>query len=225
MRLLDKEFAGALRAVRDRGRGRADLRAAARGARRRPGAGLAQARVHPARAPPRHRRPLPAARALPRHPLRLQAGDGAPARAQLQDADEALRVRGTAAADPARARPCSTGRRRRSSSTSSRRRGTSTSRSTASPCARRPRSSWARATAAPAAAGSSTARSSPAWSEGPQRSNYRAVIDPEACIACGVCIERCPVDAIAERLHGAVGRSSGRKSWWTGTSASAAASA
>jgi Pyruvate/2-oxoacid:ferredoxin oxidoreductase delta subunit len=34
-------------------------------------------------------------------------------------------------------------------------------------------------------------------SEGPQRSNYRAVIDPEACIACGVCIDRCPVDAIA----------------------------
>lgn len=33
--------------------------------------------------------------------------------------------------------------------------------------------------------------------EGPQRSNYRAVIDPEACIACGVCQERCPVDAIA----------------------------
>jgi len=35
-------------------------------------------------------------------------------------------------------------------------------------------------------------------SEGAQRSNYRAVIDPEACVACGVCIERCPVDAIAE---------------------------
>ena len=33
--------------------------------------------------------------------------------------------------------------------------------------------------------------------EGPQRSNYRAVIDPEKCVACGVCIERCPVDAIA----------------------------
>ena len=33
-------------------------------------------------------------------------------------------------------------------------------------------------------------------SEGPQRSNYRAVIDPEKCIACGVCQERCPVDAI-----------------------------
>ncbi len=34
--------------------------------------------------------------------------------------------------------------------------------------------------------------------EGPQRSNYRAVIDPEACVACGVCQERCPVDAIAD---------------------------
>jgi Pyruvate/2-oxoacid:ferredoxin oxidoreductase delta subunit len=34
--------------------------------------------------------------------------------------------------------------------------------------------------------------------EGPQKSNYRAVIDPEECIACGACIERCPVDAIAE---------------------------
>jgi Pyruvate/2-oxoacid:ferredoxin oxidoreductase delta subunit len=32
--------------------------------------------------------------------------------------------------------------------------------------------------------------------EGPQRSNYRAVVDPEECISCGVCIERCPVDAI-----------------------------
>jgi electron transport complex protein RnfB len=34
-------------------------------------------------------------------------------------------------------------------------------------------------------------------SEAPQRSNYRAVIDSEACIACGVCQGRCPVDAIA----------------------------
>jgi Pyruvate/2-oxoacid:ferredoxin oxidoreductase delta subunit len=34
--------------------------------------------------------------------------------------------------------------------------------------------------------------------EGPQRSNFRAVIDPEACIACGVCQQRCPVDAIAD---------------------------
>ncbi|MFC2029986.1 ATP-binding protein [Chloroflexota bacterium] len=33
--------------------------------------------------------------------------------------------------------------------------------------------------------------------ESPQRSNYRAVVDPDECIACGVCIERCPVDAIA----------------------------
>ena len=35
-------------------------------------------------------------------------------------------------------------------------------------------------------------------SEAAQRSNYRAVIDPEACVVCGACIERCPVDAIAE---------------------------
>jgi ferredoxin len=35
-------------------------------------------------------------------------------------------------------------------------------------------------------------------SEGPQRSNYRAVIDPEPCTACGACIRRCPVDAISE---------------------------
>ena len=41
----------ALRAVRDRGRGRADLRAAPRRARRRPGAGLPEARAHRARAP------------------------------------------------------------------------------------------------------------------------------------------------------------------------------
>ena len=34
--------------------------------------------------------------------------------------------------------------------------------------------------------------------EGPQKSNYRAVIDPDPCTACGACILRCPVDAIAE---------------------------
>jgi Pyruvate/2-oxoacid:ferredoxin oxidoreductase delta subunit len=39
-------------------------------------------------------------------------------------------------------------------------------------------------------------------SEGAQRSNYRAVIDPEKCIACGVCQGRCPVDAIADDEDG-----------------------
>ena len=34
--------------------------------------------------------------------------------------------------------------------------------------------------------------------QGPQRSNYRAVIDADACTACGACIKRCPVDAISE---------------------------
>jgi electron transport complex protein RnfB len=34
--------------------------------------------------------------------------------------------------------------------------------------------------------------------QGPQKSNYRAVVDAETCTACGACIERCPVDAIAE---------------------------
>ena len=34
--------------------------------------------------------------------------------------------------------------------------------------------------------------------EGAQKSNYRAVIDPDPCTACGACILRCPVDAIAE---------------------------
>ena len=38
--------------------------------------------------------------------------------------------------------------------------------------------------------------------EGAQRSNYRAVIDPEECISCGVCQERCPVDAIADDENG-----------------------
>jgi len=34
--------------------------------------------------------------------------------------------------------------------------------------------------------------------EGAQKSNYRAVIDPDPCTACGACILRCPVDAISE---------------------------
>jgi electron transport complex protein RnfB len=36
------------------------------------------------------------------------------------------------------------------------------------------------------------------FQQGPQSSNYRAVVDPEACTACGTCILRCPVDAISE---------------------------
>lgn len=38
------------------------------------------------------------------------------------------------------------------------------------------------------------------WSTegGLQRSNYRAVIDPEKCTACGACIDLCPVEAISE---------------------------
>ena len=39
-------------------------------------------------------------------------------------------------------------------------------------------------------------------SEGPQRSNYRAVVAREECISCGACIERCPVDAITEAEDG-----------------------
>jgi Na+-translocating ferredoxin:NAD+ oxidoreductase RNF subunit RnfB len=32
--------------------------------------------------------------------------------------------------------------------------------------------------------------------EGPQKSNYRAVLNQETCTECGVCIERCQVNAI-----------------------------
>lgn len=34
--------------------------------------------------------------------------------------------------------------------------------------------------------------------EGPQRSNYRAVLNADNCIACGICIEQCQVNAITE---------------------------
>ena len=63
---------------------------------------------------------------------------------------------------------------------------------------RRPLSSSARATAAVVAAVFSAGPTHLGLQETAQRSNYRAVIDPETCAACGVCIERCPVDAIAE---------------------------
>jgi electron transport complex protein RnfB len=38
--------------------------------------------------------------------------------------------------------------------------------------------------------------------KGPQKSNYRAVIAPDKCVSCGVCQERCPVDAIADGENG-----------------------
>ena len=38
--------------------------------------------------------------------------------------------------------------------------------------------------------------------QGPQKSNYRAVVDAETCIACGACIELCPMEAIAEDENG-----------------------
>jgi MinD superfamily P-loop ATPase len=40
-------------------------------------------------------------------------------------------------------------------------------------------------------------------SEGPQRSNYRAVRSPENCIACGTCLTRCQAKAIVERSNDA----------------------
>ena len=62
------------------------------------------------------------------------------------------------------------------------------------------RSSSARATAAPAAAGSSTARSWPAWTR--RRAPASRTTAPSStrrpCTACGACILRCPVDAISE---------------------------
>ena len=39
-------------------------------------------------------------------------------------------------------------------------------------------------------------------SEAPQKSNYRAVKDPEKCISCGVCVKRCQVHAIREDASG-----------------------
>ncbi len=38
--------------------------------------------------------------------------------------------------------------------------------------------------------------------EGPQRSNYRAVLKEEDCIACGDCVERCQVHAITQDANG-----------------------
>ena len=38
--------------------------------------------------------------------------------------------------------------------------------------------------------------------EGPQRSNYRAVLTTERCLACGDCVERCQVHAIGQNEEG-----------------------
>ena len=38
--------------------------------------------------------------------------------------------------------------------------------------------------------------------EGPQKSNYRAIIATEKCLSCGVCIEYCPIHAIDEGENG-----------------------
>lgn len=38
--------------------------------------------------------------------------------------------------------------------------------------------------------------------EGPQKSNFRAAIDLEECVACGKCIDRCQVNAINENEEG-----------------------
>jgi electron transport complex protein RnfB len=38
--------------------------------------------------------------------------------------------------------------------------------------------------------------------EGPQRSNYRAVLKEENCLACGDCVERCQVHAITQDANG-----------------------
>ncbi len=38
--------------------------------------------------------------------------------------------------------------------------------------------------------------------EGPQRSNYRAVLKEEECVACGDCVERCQVHAITQDANG-----------------------
>jgi ferredoxin len=39
-------------------------------------------------------------------------------------------------------------------------------------------------------------------SESAQRSNYRAIKDPEKCISCGACVKRCQVHAINEDTNG-----------------------
>jgi Na+-translocating ferredoxin:NAD+ oxidoreductase subunit B len=38
--------------------------------------------------------------------------------------------------------------------------------------------------------------------DSPQRSNFRAVFDSDLCITCGVCIERCQLDAVTEGADG-----------------------
>ena len=105
-----------LRAIRDRGRGRAHPVAPARRPRRRSGAGLAQARADGGDgAPPRHRRSFQAARALSRDPVRVQEGEGAPGRPQLREAHRSAAGSSDCRRRPRSARTCWTGRRRPSS--------------------------------------------------------------------------------------------------------------
>ncbi len=40
------------------------------------------------------------------------------------------------------------------------------------------------------------------YAEGPQRSNYRAVLKRDDCNACGICVDRCQVHAITQDTGG-----------------------
>ena len=62
----------------------------------------------------------------------------------------------------------------------------------------RPLSSWAAATAVVIAVGYYGDLLTMVCRNHPRGSNYRAAIDLEQCIACGICIEHCHVHAITE---------------------------